>query len=514
MSEINTKGNRNKVVVNSTVAIVAVLIAIVAIVWILGDRNDETQQGDNTTPTITTTDETRTTETAPTTENRKEIDKQIAAAIAEAEELAASGDYNAAISQIQTWLKTYSDSEKLQEKLAEYTTARNTQIKVDAIAAADELRNQGNYLDALLTIRQAIAEIGEDDDLTTQATTCESAYATIVSQQVDEFQQKMSISEAKELLREALEHVPENELLISRMTEMESYKTVPLDTLSPINGGFTWNDGTPADPFGSDYSSVRNYTIYDGDYCPGDYWGYAEYKIDQQYDVLSLNISPYEDFGTNAGSYVQVYADSVLRYVSPVITQKSGITNQEIDVSGVTYLKIYISKGEHGCLMLSDVVLQSIPGYESSYPLGITSVRTVDLLNGDFSWETKAPKNIMNDNYENVANYTVCDGDYCPGDYTLYEEYQLFGKYKSVSLDIAPYSDFGQNAVSCVKVYAYDDATQDWTLKYTSPGITQKTARFNTGEIDMTNVNYMKIEVEKDEYGCVILSDVLLKNAE
>ncbi|MBQ8010947.1 MAG: hypothetical protein IJ265_05295, partial [Oscillospiraceae bacterium] len=176
----------------------------------------------------------------------KTVDKQIAAAIAEAEELAASGDYNAAITQIQTWLKTYSDSEILQEKLAEYTTARNTKIKVDAIAAADELRNQGNYLDALLTIRQAIAEIGEDDDLTTQAATCESAYATIVSQQVDEFQQKMSISEAKELLREALEHVPENELLISRMTEMESYKTVPLDTLSPINGGFTWNDGTPA----------------------------------------------------------------------------------------------------------------------------------------------------------------------------------------------------------------------------------------------------------------------------
>ena len=259
---------------------------------------------------------------------------------------------------------------------------------------------------------------------------------------------------------------------------------------------------------------MRNYTIYHGNYHSNSYWAYAEYKIDQQYDVLSLNISPYEDFGTNAGSYVQVYADNVLRYVSPVITRKSGITSQEIDVSGATYLKIRISKDEYGCLMLSDIVLQSIPSYESSYPLGITSVKTVGLLNGEFSWESKVPKNIMNDSYENVANYTVCEGNYHSNSYTLYEEYQLFGKYKSVSLDIAPYSDFGQNAVSCVKVYAYDDATQDWTLKYTSPGITQKTARFNTGEIDMTNVNYMKIEVEKDEYGCVILSDVLLKNAE
>ncbi len=453
-------------------------------------------------------------ETAQTTENRKDIDKQIAATIAQAEKLAAAGDYDEAISMLQTWLKTYSDSEKLQKKLAEYIAARNTQIKVDAIAVADELRNQGNYLDALLTIRQAITEIGEDNDLTTQAATCESAYATIVSQQVDQYVQEMRIDEAKELLKTALENVSDNEVLLSRKTEIDSYKTVPLDTLSPINGGFTWNDGTPADPFGSDYSSVRNYAIYDGGYCHADFWGYAEYKIDQQYDVLSLNISHYEDFKTDAGSYVQVYADNVLRYVSPVITQKSGITNQEIDVSGAAYLKIRIRKDEYGCVMLSDVVLQSIPGYESGYPSGVTSVKNVDLLNGEFSWESEAPKNIMNDNYENVANYTVCDGGYCHADFTLYEEYQLFGKYKSVSLDIAPYSDFGQNAVSCVKVYAYDDATQDWTLKYTSPGITQKTARFNTSEIDMTNVNYMKIEVEKDEYGCVILSDVLLKNAE
>lgn len=498
-----------------TVVAIAVIIAGVKIIGMVLSKDDGNQKTDITTPTITTTDETRTTETAPTTENRKEIDKQIAAAIAEAEELAASGDYNAAITQIQTWLKTYSDSEILQEKLAEYTTARNTKIKVDAIAAADELRNQGNYLDALLTIRQAIAEIGEDDDLTTQAATCESAYATIVSQQVDEFQQKMSISEAKELLREALEHVPENELLISRMTEMESYKTVPLDTLSPINGGFTWNDGTPADPFGSDYSSMRNYMIYHGKYHEDAYWVYAEYKIDQQYDVLRLNISPYEDYGTTAGSFVQVYADNVLHYVSPVITQKSGITNREIDISGATYLKIRIRKGGYGCLLLSDVVLQSIPGYESSYPFGIMSVANLDMLNGGLtSWHDDTPENIMNDSYEHVTNYIVCDGKYCDEPYTLYGEYQLFSKYKSVSLDIAPYSDFGQNAVSCVKVYAYDDATQDWTLKYTSPGITQKTARFNTGEIDMTNVNYMKIEVEKDEYGCVILSDVLLKNAE
>ena len=56
------------------------------------------------------------------------------------------------------------------------------------------------------------------------------------------------------------------------------------------------------------------------------------------------------------------------------------------------------------------------------------------------------------------------------------------------------------------KVYV-DDA-----LKYTSPKITQKTKKFNTGNIDLTGANYVKIVVEKGEYGCTIISDLLLKN--
>ena len=71
---------------------------------------------------------------------------------------------------------------------------------------------------------------------------------------------------------------------------------------------------------------------------------------------------------------------------------------------------------------------------------------------------------------------------------------------------MAPYSDFGQNAKTVVKVYVDD------VLVYTGT-ITQRSDKMSTGDIDLTNAQYLRIVIEKDNYGCVILSDVMLKNA-
>ncbi|MBQ8012243.1 MAG: hypothetical protein IJ265_11875 [Oscillospiraceae bacterium] len=65
--------------------------------------------------------------------NEKFPDKQVAAIITQAEELAAAGDYDGAISQIQTGLETYSDFESLQKKLEEYEAKRNALIKEETI---------------------------------------------------------------------------------------------------------------------------------------------------------------------------------------------------------------------------------------------------------------------------------------------------------------------------------------------------------------------------------------------
>lgn len=365
-------------------------------------------------------------------------------------------------------------------------------IIVTTFGEAEDSETIGANIDSFIT--EKVDDVFEDE-------TAEAIESEVVSDTVE-------ISEnEEEAVSSAVTDSIDSEMGADDDDSLILHKTTSLTTLTPINGGFTWNDGSPADPFNNDYSDVKNYTIYHGNNCSYDYSHYAEYKIDGEYDILQLSISPYAHYGETASSYVQVYADNVLRYVSPEIKQKSGITNVEVDISGATYLKISIYKGERGCIMLSNVVLQSVPEYESKYEVGYTSLKTLDILNGGFTWDLGIPTNVTKDSYINVANYSVVHGNNCSYDYSIYAEYYLAGKYQSLSFDIAPYSHFGSNASTYVKVYVDD------VVKYTSPKITQKTVKFNTGDIDLSGANFIKIVVEKGEHGCTIVSDILLKNS-
>lgn len=504
---------------------IAILIACVKLIGMVLFKDDDNQKIDSTTPTIITTDETKTIETSPTTKNRKDIDKQIAAAIAQAEKLATVGDYDEAISMLQTWLKTYSDSEKLQKKLAEYTAARNTQIKVDAIAAADKLKNQGNYLDALLTIRQAIAEIGEDDDLATQAATCESAYVTMISQQVDEFQQKMSISEAKELLREALEHVPENEMLLLRKTQIDEYRTVhlaELDQKNSINGGLIWNKETIAEP--NDYENIENWCIlHAGNGLLGTHGTEArtyscEYWIDRQYNQVSFDLIPYSDMEDSGWSYVQIYVDDVLRFTSDKITQKSERNHITVDISNAEYIRFEIYVKAHGCIMLTDAVLTNNPALESNCIDGYTSLSSLDTFSDSkITWNSVYPADKFGNNYCDVINYTFLHAQNSIGgahatvsrEYSV--EYHVDWQYSSISFDIAPADCIGDSGSVCVEIRA--GVGENLEVKETFQ-IDKKTNKFNTGDIDISDAEYLKIYFDIGSNGCVILSDALLKNAE
>ena len=501
-----------------------------------------------------------------TTQYSKQDEEQISAIISEAELLAAKDDYEGALAKIQTALVTYPKSEALQNKSAEYKAVLDAQnktsileeaatlaesgdyvaamaliknaqdtygndadyqkaydtysqahkaaVKTEALEKANGFAEQKDYLNAYKTVKQAITSVGEDVELTAKAAEYEEAYITDIIFQADALLTENDLSATKTLLQSALKEFPNNETIKSRLEEIDKYKTVPLDSLKAINGGFSWNTGAPADPFDSDYSTVKNYTIYHGDNsfrpCEDYDTTYAEYKIDQKYDILQLNVSPYSDCGTSAYSYIQIYADGVLRYVSPAIGRKSGITNVKVDVSGASYLKIQIIKRSHGCLMLSDVTLTSIPNYVSSYEGGTTSLATLNPINGGVEWDSGFPTNMKGDSYVDTANYTIYHGDNsfrpCEDYDTTYAEYYLEGKYSSLSLDMAPYSDFGQNAKTVVKVYVDD------VLVYTGT-ITQRSDKMSTGDIDLTNAQYLRIVIEKDNYGCVILSDVMLKNA-
>lgn len=480
--------------------------------------------------------------------------QQIDAVLEEADKLAVEENYSGAIAVLDEGLKIYPDSEELKNQRQEYTTAQVAQekenilseaaalaeledyagaigvlkkaletspedadfqaacdgyyqsMKAAAISDAEELAKAEDYISAIEVLNGVTDIMGEDAELAAKATAYEVTYVQNVSEQVETYLAENNFTAAQKLLQTATQALPDNTELAELYTEISGYKTVLLNNLSPINGGFTWNEGTPADPQENDYSRAQNYAIFHWDYSWNNTFS-AEYRTDYQYSTLQFSVSPYSDIHEKAYTYVQVFVNGILRYTTPTIYQKTGkIDVAPIDISDAEYVKIVVNAGAYGCIMLSDVVLNNTPGFVSQIDPTKTSITAVKMLNGDISWDNERPRDMYNSDYTLKENYAVVHHDYS-WDKSYYAEYYLAGKYQSISMDLAPLDDIGTSASACVKVYADD------ILCYTSPAITQKTQLFNTEQIDISGAQYVKIVIEMKAYGCIIISDVLLVNA-
>ena len=489
-------------------------------------------------------------------------DKYRQKTLAEAAIYAEKGEYTSAIAVLKDGLSVLPEDSEFTKQIVAYQDSIDDKKKMDALNAASVYAESGDYLNALIELDIYLSKNGEDADVTiaynnyaelymkagldeaatlasdgkykealavidrveekvsdgrldTKRTEYENAYVEAVVVEVDDLLADMKYDEAKDTLNAAMMIAPNNSALIQKMTDIENSKPVLINTLEPINGGFTWNEGTPADPFENTYTGVQNYTILHGNYWNGHSESAthsAEYKVEEKYDCLSFVISPYSDFGSKGVSYIQVYVNGILRYTSPQIRQKTEpMLISAIDISDATYVEIVVHVGGYGCLMLSDVKLSNPVGFESQLKEGYTPVTALNAFNGSMPWSNQFPTDARDNDYSNVQNYAVLHSGSWNGhseSKTHYVEYYLAGEYSSIILDAAPATDFGQSGSAVVRIYVDD------ILMYTSQTINQKTTKFNTGEIDLTGADYVKVVVELKGYSCTIVSDVLLKDAE
>ena len=436
----------------------------------------------------------------------------------EAKKLADAGDYVGAMAVIQTALDTYGEDADYTAIFETYNQANKDVIKAEALSTAKELAEDGDYWGAYTSLEQAIATLGKEEELSAKAKTYEEAYVLDACDQVAEMIADNDVSNAKDLLKNALDKFPDNQTLKDYKAEVDKYKTVLLNALTPINGGFTWNDGLAEDPFGNSYTEAQNYVILHSGYSGWSGHGgekethTAEYQVNQEYDTISFNIVPYSEFGEDGWTYVQIYADKVLRYTSDKVFQKTQPYNICVDISDATYIEIIVYTNTFSCTMMTDVMLSKLPNFESELVEGYTSLSLIDVFNGSLSWNGEYPEDALKTAYNNVKNYAILHAGYSgwsghgaeSEQYSV--EYYTNKKYSSLSMDVAPAADFGEEGSAVVKFYVNDE------LVHTVPTVTQKTERFNTGEIDISEADYVKIVVEVKPHGCIIISDVLLEN--
>lgn len=421
--------------------------------------------------------------------------------LAKAAELADSGDYIAAMAMIDTARKDLPDDADYNSAYDKYEKAHKSNLVNEALENADTLSSSADYLGALQTVNQTLKTVGDDSSLTAAAKIYEDAYAKSVSAQVDEFLAGQNITAAKQLLEAASKEIPNNIVIKNQKAEIEKYKTVSLSTLTPINGGFTWNDGVPADPLGNDYSDSVNHMIYHNH--GNDYKVSSEYKIDKKYSELSFRVSPYSEFKEDGQAYVQIYVNDVLRYTTERITRKYNENDIVLDISDADTLKIVLVGTYSSCIMLSDVMLINTPNFVSKLDNSFTSLSTLTPINGGFTWDNDFPTDPFGNDYSGSVNYMIYHNH--GNDYKVSSEYYVNKKYNALSLAIAPYVDFENDKQAQVKIYTND------TLVYTSPAINRTTNIVQTGDIDIKNAEYITITIEGDWKGCIMLSDAVLK---
>lgn len=433
----------------------------------------------------------------------------------EADSLASSENYADAVKRIRDGLSQYADSDELSKKLDEYSTLlseqKNQQAKEAAVKSVEDKAATGDYEAAIELLDSTVKKYGSDTALDSLRADYIDKFSSSVLEEAQALVDQKDYTKAKNILADAQKLVSGNTEINTLKEYVDQYKVTTLDKLSSINGGFNWNNGTPEDPFGTNYADVSNFFVYHGDsnYHKYTYSISSEYKLSGKYDTLSLQISPYKDFGENADSDVQIYADNVLVYTSPKITQKSGVIKVVLDIYNAEYLKIVINKGDNGCLMLSDVLVSKSPEYENTKDFSLVSLATLTPLNGGFSWDGYYPEDPYGNSYSSARNYFIYHGDsgYHKYSYSTYAEYRLSGEYSELSLTIAPHSDYGVNGASYVQIYV------DNVIKYTSPLITAKGGTYDT-TVDLTGADYLKIVINKGDNGCIMLSDVILKKSD
>ena len=225
---------------------------------------------------------------------------QIAAAIEDAEALAADEDFEGALTIVKTALATYPKSEALKSKAAQYTEALATQVKTktlseaascadsgDYVAAitlmksvegsygedvdfataynaycntykakiieeADKLAADANFLGAIQKIAEATEVIGNETDLADKSEEYETLYVDGVIKQANDLLEEKRISEAKSLLEDAGVLFPHNTLLSNRISEVnDAYMYA--DIIKTFIG--TYNSGTTVRGFDLEISS-------------------------------------------------------------------------------------------------------------------------------------------------------------------------------------------------------------------------------------------------------------------
>lgn len=277
--------------------------------------------------------------------------------LADAATQASSENYAKAISLLEEALVTLPNDAKITEQIRIYEKDLESKNRSDTLAAAKAYADKGDYPNAIKTINALRKNNSADAEVTAAYEDYCAKYEAAVLKEADELVAEGEYDKAVNLLNTALKTLTGNQTLKDKAADIAASKPISLSTLTPINGGWTWNTGSPKDPFGNDYSGATNFVILCDDGWSGTDVHYAEYRLYGEYSRITGTLAPYTSIGKDSTWYLQIYADETLVYTSPEVGRKTDAFDFSVAIDGAEYIKIKISLNKEADAILSNFMI-------------------------------------------------------------------------------------------------------------------------------------------------------------
>lgn len=267
--------------------------------------------------------------------------------------LSADGDFIQAMEILRNALDIIGDDAELSFMLEQCQTDYEKSIEEEALTTSASLRADGSFRQAINVISDALDSLPGNKALTNAYNACIDEYVSWACAEADKYIEQKDFRGAMAVINEALGFLNTNPVLSQKLGSIEDQMPVSITEALLINraGRGEWNEGSPVDPFGNDYSDAANYFISRG-------YNYEfEYRVYGAYSHITFTLAPHSDIRSNGRIYIQIYADDRLVYTSKIIGRKTDAFSANVNITGADYITIKIVDEYFGRLIISDVLL-------------------------------------------------------------------------------------------------------------------------------------------------------------
>lgn len=274
------------------------------------------------------------------------------AAYAAASDLEALKNYADAIEQYKQVIEGDSNYTAAQEAIERCTET----FKNDALAEAEELVGENDYIGAINVLSEAFKTLPEESDLQAKITVYEKSYISYVLSEADgAFVTPATDYEAAlTIINAGLQYYPENESLLEKKEYYASYEPVSVYDMTAIRGDasrLATDTDTYLNTFTKCFYCEYSFVTKDAD---------ITYDLGKQYNTFSFTGYGRESGNTTYYASMYIYGDDVLLYRRDSIpTNSTRPFDETIDISGVTELRIVVSYDpDRGSIGMTNMYLQ------------------------------------------------------------------------------------------------------------------------------------------------------------